>query len=301
AGISSINPGRAGKFQLSGLFALVDKEQLQVCPTICKSHGCTAEGLCCHSECLGNCSEPDDPTKCVACRNFYLDGRCVETCPPPYYHFQDWRCVNFSFCQDLHHKCKNSRRQGCHQYVIHNNKCIPECPSGYTMNSSNLLCTPCLGPCPKVCHLLEGEKTIDSVTSAQELRGCTVINGSLIINIRGGSENELLKFSYIRTSFDKILLRWEPYWPPDFRDLLGFMLFYKEAWTVVDIDPPLRSNDPKSQNHPGWLMRGLKPWTQYAIFVKTLVTFSDERRTYGAKSDIIYVQTDATSECVLGM
>lgn len=159
----------------------------KVCPTICKSHGCTAEGLCCHKECLGNCSEPDDPTKCVACRNFYLDGQCVETCPPPYYHFQDWRCVNFSFCQDLHFKCRNSRKPGCHQYVIHNNKCIPECPSGYTMNSSNLMCTPCLGPCPKVCQILEGEKTIDSVTSAQELRGCTVINGSLIINIRGGN------------------------------------------------------------------------------------------------------------------
>ncbi|XP_012584910.1 PREDICTED: uncharacterized protein LOC101634182 [Condylura cristata] len=50
-----------------------------------------------------------------------------------------------------------------------------------------LMCTPCLGPCPKVCHILEGEKTIDSVTSAQELRGCTVINGSLVINIRGGT------------------------------------------------------------------------------------------------------------------
>ena len=48
-------------------------------------------------------------------------------------------------------------------------------------------------------------------------------------------------------------------------------------------------------------MRGLKPWTQYAIFVKTLVTFSDERRTYGAKSDIIYVQTDATSKHFLSM
>ncbi|XP_012888957.1 PREDICTED: insulin receptor [Dipodomys ordii] len=321
----------------------------KVCPTICKSHGCTADGLCCHSECLGNCSAPDDPTKCVACRNFYLEGRCVPTCPPPYYHFQDWRCVNFSFCLDLHNKCKNSRRQGCHQYVIHDNKCIPECPSGYTMNSTNLMCTPCLGPCPKICHLLEGEKTIDSVTSAQELRGCTVVNGSLIINIRGGNnlaaeleanlglieeisgylkirrsyalvslsffrklrlirgetlevgnysfyaldnqnlrqlwdwskhnltiingklffhynpklclseihkmeevsgtkgrqerndialktngdqascENELLKFSFIRTSYDKIMLKWEPYWPPDFRDLLGFMLFYKEA------------------------------------------------------------------------
>jgi insulin receptor len=44
--------------------------------------------------------------------------------------------VNFSFCQDLHFKCRNSRKPGCHQYVIHNNKCIPECPSGYTMNSS---------------------------------------------------------------------------------------------------------------------------------------------------------------------
>ena len=52
----------------------------------------------------------------------------------------------------------------------------------------SLMCTPCLGPWPKVCHLLEGEKPIDSVTSAQELRGCTIINGSLIINIRGGSE-----------------------------------------------------------------------------------------------------------------
>ncbi|OBS68209.1 hypothetical protein A6R68_03251 [Neotoma lepida] len=35
----------------------------KVCRTICKSHGCTAGGLCCHGECLGSCSEPDDPTK----------------------------------------------------------------------------------------------------------------------------------------------------------------------------------------------------------------------------------------------
>ncbi|OBS80781.1 hypothetical protein A6R68_21020, partial [Neotoma lepida] len=48
----------------------------KVCRTICKLHGCTAGGLCCHEECLGGCSEPDDPTKCVTCHNFYLDGRC---------------------------------------------------------------------------------------------------------------------------------------------------------------------------------------------------------------------------------
>ncbi|NXR41995.1 INSR protein, partial [Zosterops hypoxanthus] len=401
----------------------------RVCPPACKSQGCTADGQCCHSECLGDCTEPNDPDKCVACRNFYLDGRCVDTCPPGHYRFEGWRCVTFAFCQELHNKCKNARESGCH--VIHNNECVHECPSGYIMNSSNLHCTPCAGPCPKVCDFGK-EKTIDSVTSAQELRGCTVINGSLVINIRGGNniaaeleanlglieeisgylkirrsyalvslsffrklhlirgetleagnysfyaldnqnlrqlwdwskhnltiprgkvffhynpklclseihkmeeitgtkgrqdrndialktngdqascENELLKFSSIRTSHDKILLKWEPYWPPDFRDLLGFMLFYKEApfqnvtefdgqdacgsnsWTVVDVDPPPRSNEPKAQAQPGWLLRGLKPWTQYAVFVKTLVTFSDERRTYGAKSEIIYVQTNAT-------
>ncbi|XP_025066097.1 insulin receptor isoform X3 [Alligator sinensis] len=401
----------------------------RVCPTACKSQGCTSDGRCCHRECLGDCAEPNSPEKCVACRNFYLDGTCVETCPPGYYRFEGWRCVTFSFCQDLHNKCKNARESGCH--VIHNNECVRECPSGYTMNSSNLHCTPCAGPCPKVCDFGK-EKAIDSVTSAQELRGCTIVNGSLVINIRGGNniaaeleanlglveeisgylkirrsyalvslsffrklhlikgetleagnysfyaldnqnlrqlwdwskhnltiargklffhynpklclseihkmeeisgtkgrqerndialktngdqascENELLKFSFIRTSHDKILLKWEPYWPPDFRDLLGFMLFYKEApyqnvtefdgqdacgsnsWTVLDVDPPPRSNEPKTQGHPGWLLRGLKPWTQYAVFVKTLVTFSDERRTYGAKSEIIYVQTNAT-------
>ncbi|NXT30997.1 INSR protein, partial [Pelecanoides urinatrix] len=401
----------------------------RVCPPACKSQGCTADGQCCHSECLGDCTEPNNPEKCVACRNFYLEGKCVDTCPPGYYRFEGWRCVTFSFCQELHNKCKNARESGCH--VIHNNECVHECPSGYIMNSSNLHCTPCAGPCPKVCDYGK-EKTIDSVTSAQELRGCTVVNGSLVINIRGGNniaaeleanlglieeisgylkirrsyalvslsffrklhlirgetleagnysfyaldnqnlrqlwdwskhnltiaqgklffhynpklclseihkmeeisgtkgrqerndialktngdqascENELLKFSSIRTSHDKILLKWEPYWPPDFRDLLGFMLFYKEApyqnvtefdgqdacgsnsWTVVDVDPPLRSNEPKAQTQPGWLLRGLKPWTQYAVFVKTLVTFSDERRTYGAKSEIIYVQTNAT-------
>ncbi|KAJ6664292.1 hypothetical protein lerEdw1_008511 [Lerista edwardsae] len=399
-----------------------------VCPAACKSQGCTPDGKCCHAECLGNCLEPNDPAKCVVCRNFNLDGKCMETCPPNYYRFRGWRCVTFEFCQELHNNCKIARESNCH--VLHNGECIPGCPSGYTMNSSNLHCSPCAGPCPKICEFNK-EKVIDSVTAAQELRGCTVVNGSLVINIRGGSniaaeleanlglieevtgylkirrsyalvslsffrklhlirgqslelgnysfyaldnqnlrqlwdwskhnltiargklffhynpklclseihkmeeisgikerqekndiapktngdqascENEVLKFSSIKTAHDKIVLRWEPYWPLDFRDLLGFMLFYKEApfrnvtefdgqdvcgshsWIVVDVEAPNRSSDPKNQIHPGWLLRNLKPWTQYAIFVKTLVTYSDERKTYGAKSDIIYVQTNA--------
>ncbi|XP_063003180.1 insulin receptor [Elgaria multicarinata webbii] len=401
----------------------------RVCPTACKSQGCTPDGKCCHAECLGNCLEADDPEKCVACHHYVLDGRCLETCPPGYLHFRGWRCVTFDFCQDLYNKCKVARGLNCH--VIYNRECVQGCPSGYTMNSSNLLCTPCAGLCPKVCDFGK-EKVLDSVTAVQDLRGCTVVNSSLIINIRGGSniaaeleanlglieeisgflkirrsyalvslsflrklhlirgddleagnysfyaldnqnlrqlwdwtkhnltiargklffhynpklclseihkleeisgakgrqekndialktngdqascENEVLKFSYIRTSDNKIVLRWEPYWPLDFRDLLGFMLFYKEApfrnvtefdgqdvcgsnsWTVIDIEPPPRPNDVRSIGHPGLLLRNLKAWTQYAIFVKTLVTHSDERKSYGAKSEIIYVQTNAS-------
>ncbi|XP_069505328.1 insulin receptor [Ambystoma mexicanum] len=404
----------------------------QVCRAGCKSQGCTPDGQCCHSQCLGNCYEPNDPTKCVACRNFQYNGLCMETCPPNTYKFEGWQCVTFNFCQELHNKCKNLRKPDCHQYVIHKNECLPECPSGYIMNSTNLLCSPCDGLCPKVCNLYQDDKVkdsakvIESVTSAQELQGCTIIHGSLVINIRGGNniaseleaslglieeitgylkirrsyalvslsffrslrvirgetleagnysfyaldnqnlrqlwdwnkhkmtimkgklffhynpklclseihkmeeisgtkdrqetnniasktngdqascEDEELKFISIRTAFDKVVLKWNAYWPPDYRDLLGFMLFYKEAptqdvtefdgqdacgsnsWTVVDIEPPPRTVD------PGYLMRSLKPWTQYAIFVKTLVTYSDERRTYGAKSKIIYIRTNET-------
>lgn len=36
-----------------------------------------------------------------------------------------------------------------------------------------------------------GLKKVDSVTAAQELRGCTVLNGSLVLNLRGGSESPL--------------------------------------------------------------------------------------------------------------
>lgn len=28
---------------------------------------------------------------------------------------------------------------------------------------------------------------------------------------------------------DKIMIKWKPFWPSDFRDLLGFMVLYKEA------------------------------------------------------------------------
>ncbi|XP_064187781.1 insulin receptor b [Anguilla rostrata] len=406
----------------------------RMCQSSCKHRACTKDNRCCHDQCLGGCTDPSSPSKCVACRNLMYQGTCVDRCPPGHYTFKGWRCVSFGFCQQLHNQCKQSKSSDCQEYVIHNGACIPECPSGYTtMNSTTLNCTPCAGLCPKVCM---GLKTVDSVTAAQALRGCTVLNGSMVINVRGGNniateleanlgqleeitgylmvrrsyalvslsflrklklirgetqevgnysfyaldnqnlrqlwdwshhklsilqgrmffhynsklcmseirkmeevtgtkdlhtkndiavktngdqascENELLKFTQIRTSSDKILIKWEPFWPSDFRDLLGFMVLYKEApyknvtefdgqdacgsnsWVIADVDPPPRATEGKEQQEPGYLIHPLKPWTQYAIFVKTLLSASDERQVHGAKSEIIYVRTNATKPSV---
>ncbi|XP_068604714.1 insulin receptor a [Brachionichthys hirsutus] len=409
----------------------------RMCPVQCKHRACTKDGQCCHDRCLGGCTEPNSAGHCVACRGFRHEGSCVERCPANYFSYKGWRCVSLSFCQDLHNKCKQERNKNpeCPGYVVHNGACIPECPSGYTtVNSSSINCTPCAGLCPKVCM---GLHTVDSVMAAQDLRGCTVLNGSLAINLRGGNniaaeleaslgqleeitgfltirrsyalvslsffrklrvirgeeqevgnysfyaldnqnlrqlwdwskhklsilqgrmffhynsklcmtdirkmeevtgtkerqvkndiasktngdqascENHLLKFTQIRTMSDKIMIKWEPFWPPDFRDLLGFMVLYKEApfqnvtefdgqdacgsnsWVIADVEPPRRPTEgDKEQLQPGHLILPLKPWTQYAIMVKTQLSASDEHQVHGAKSEIIYVRTNATKPSV---
>lgn len=64
------------------------------------------------------------------------------------------------------------------------------------------------------------------------------------------------------------------------------------SWVIADVDPPPRAN----QEDPGYLIRSLKPWTQYAIMVRTQLSASDEHQVHGAKSDIIYVRTNASSK-----
>ncbi|XP_010792579.1 insulin receptor-like [Notothenia coriiceps] len=70
------------------------------------------------------------------------------------------------------------------------------------------------------------------------------------------------------------------------------------SWAIADVDPPARSTDGKKADDPGHLIRPLKPWTQYAIMVKTQLSASDEHEVQGAKSKIIYVRTNATRPSV---
>ncbi|KAM3620250.1 uncharacterized protein V6R79_020464 [Siganus canaliculatus] len=412
----------------------------RMCSDSCKYGACSLHGQCCHDQCLGGCAEPGNASSCVACRNLQHGSTCVDKCPPGYYIFKGWRCVSFSFCQELHNQCKQMKKLNqdreaiCEEYVIHNGACISECPSGYTtINSTTLTCSPCAGLCPKLCV---GNKTIDSVTSAQGLRGCTVLHGNMIIKIRGGNniaaeleaslgqleeitgyltvrrayalvslsflrklrvirgehleadvyafyaldnqnlrelwdwnkhnltiergrtffhynsklcmseirkmeevtgtkertqkmdistrnngdqascETKQLKFTLIKTTSNMIMLRWEQFWPLDFRDLLGFMVLYKEApfrnvtefdgqdacgsnsWVIADVDPPPRRSDSKKAENLRHLIRPLKPWTQYAIMVKAQLSSSDDHQVHGAKSEIIYVRTNASKPSV---
>lgn len=69
------------------------------------------------------------------------------------------------------------------------------------------------------------------------------------------------------------------------------------SWVIADVDPPPRATESDKEHfEPGHLILPLKPWTQYAIMVKTQLSASDEHQVHGAKSEIIYVRTNATSK-----
>ncbi|CAH2274353.1 insulin-like growth factor 1 receptor isoform X1 [Pelobates cultripes] len=394
----------------------------KVCPNSCGKRACTDHNECCHPECLGSCTSPDNETACVACHHYYFEGRCVQSCPPYTYRFEGWRCITLEECANVHNTVNMPSR-----FIIHNGECAEECPSGYMLNGSqSMFCSPCEGPCPKVCDA-DKSKTIDSVTSAQMLEGCTVLKGNLIINIRKGQniatelenfmglietvtgyvmirhshalvslsfmkslryilgesqvegnysfyvfdnsnlqqlwnwnrhnltikngkmyfafnpklcpseiyrmeevtgtkgrqseadinprtngdrascESHVLHFISNATLKNRIILTWERYRPPDYRDLISFTVYYKEApyanvteydgqdacgsnsWNMVDVDLPVSKD-----KNPGILLQPLKPWTQYAIYVKALtLTMTDSRQVHGAKSKIVYIRTEA--------
>uniref|UniRef100_A0A4W4DND1 Tyrosine-protein kinase receptor n=1 Tax=Electrophorus electricus TaxID=8005 RepID=A0A4W4DND1_ELEEL len=123
---------------------------------------------------------------------------------------------------------------------------------------------------------------------------------------RASCESKTLKFITNTTGSTTIMLTWERYRPPDYRDLVSFVVYYKEApyqnitefdgqdgcgsnsWMTVDVDLSQDRN-----KNPGVFLSGLKPWTQYAIFVKavTLVVEDKDRHILGAKSDLVYIWT----------
>ncbi|XP_041853686.1 insulin-like growth factor 1a receptor [Melanotaenia boesemani] len=148
----------------------------KVCPDHCKL-ACTDKGECCHSQCLGSCTEPNNDMTCSACLHYFHEGRCVPDCPPDTYKFEGWRCITKELCSHVHLSSDT-------HFVLHGGECMPDCPSGFMRNETNLMeCSACNGLCDKVCM----SPIIDSVDAAQSLEDCTVIEGNLDINIRRGN------------------------------------------------------------------------------------------------------------------
>lgn len=60
------------------------------------------------------------------------------------------------------------------------------------------------------------------------------------------------------------------------------------------VDVELR---PEKESDPGVLLSGLKPWTQYAIFVKAITLMVEDKHVLGAKTKVVYIRTSPSGMC----
>jgi insulin receptor len=149
--------------------------QKQFCPSHCET--CSPTGECCDPNCLGGCtSHITGRSSCFSCRGFLYNNKCVNKCPKHTYEYLGRRCVTKEECLQI----------SSENLKAIEGKCTKDCPKGYSENPQNKhLCESCKGPCPKVCPTTH----VTNIASAQTLKGCTVINGSLEINIQSGGAN----------------------------------------------------------------------------------------------------------------
>ncbi|EGW07038.1 Insulin receptor-related protein [Cricetulus griseus] len=122
---------------------------------------------------------------------------------------------------------------------------------------------------------------------------------------RAACQTRTLRFVFNLTEADRILLRWECYEPLEARDLLSFIVYYKESpfqnatehvgpdacgtqsWNLLDVELPLSRTQ-----EPGVTLAPLKPWTQYAVFVRAItLTTAEDSPHQGAQSPIVYLRT----------
>ncbi|XP_055527832.1 insulin-like receptor isoform X2 [Wyeomyia smithii] len=171
------------------------------CHDTCPNKSCTVTGECCDETCLGSCTGRNG-SNCSVCRHLSIDpaGRrqCVTKCPEGMFVYHS-RCITADQCYTIKKPISLDSNQDLPQYpyIPHNETCIMECPADHELQIVNdkRRCKKCdKGACPKRC----GGGNIDNIQSAQSLKGCEIIEGSLEIQLRSrGGENivkELEKF-----------------------------------------------------------------------------------------------------------
>ncbi|KAL7977952.1 hypothetical protein Chor_004939 [Crotalus horridus] len=155
---------------------------------------------------------------------------------------------------------------------------------------------------PKLC--------LSEIFRTEEVTGTKGRQNKAEINPRTNGDQascktQTLRFVSNTTESDRLVLKWERCQSPESPDLLSFIVYYKESpvqdeteyvgqdtcgansWNVLDVELPL-SHD----QEPGVTLQNLKPWTQYAIFVRAItLTTAEERRNFGAQSQVVYIRT----------
>uniref|UniRef100_A0A1B6GW53 Tyrosine-protein kinase receptor n=1 Tax=Cuerna arida TaxID=1464854 RepID=A0A1B6GW53_9HEMI len=145
----------------------------------------TRERADCHKLCVGGCFD-SGPNGCYSCRGL-LDpnGNCSDRCPSNTYEFLNRRCITREECitTPLHYD-DNGSDEYSDNYIIFEDKCLVDCPSGYMPNRKETDCHPCkAGKCQKLCLGAD----IKSIEAAKALSGCTHVIGSVNISIKSNN------------------------------------------------------------------------------------------------------------------
>ncbi|CAH0768676.1 unnamed protein product [Bemisia tabaci] len=128
---------------------------------------------CCHLFCAGGCTGPKQ-NDCLACRNFYDDGECVQECPA----MQKYNSITYSWETNPHGKYAYGATcvKQCPEHLLRDNgACVRICPP--MKRAVNGECVPCEGPCPKTC---EGVPVVHA-GNIDSFQDCTIIEGSISI------------------------------------------------------------------------------------------------------------------------
>lgn len=164
----------------------------KICPQSCGNRTCNDEGKCCHESCVGSC-EGENLDKCSACRFLTIgegpNRKCIDSCPPHMFKYFERRCITAAECRSM------TRPFSLHPkdmiqfpFIPYNGACSTTCPADHNIEGegNNRRCIKCIDKCRKDCV----PATIDSINSAQNVRGCTRILGSVVIQIRSqGGQN----------------------------------------------------------------------------------------------------------------
>ncbi|XP_012136523.2 insulin-like receptor-like isoform X2 [Megachile rotundata] len=156
----------------------------RTCDGKCENNACDDTGKCCHKSCLGTCTGPTN-RDCAVCKDVLTGNKeCSEHCPNGTLEFMDYRCIDEDTCLRTRKPLESAYNIKNYPYKPFNGSCVIECPPGYMDEETNGKgsCKKCEGPCQKEC----AGDFVDSIATAQQLRGCTRITGSLVIQIRGG-------------------------------------------------------------------------------------------------------------------